>query len=138
MATRSKEEFDPPQFFPYRPETFCLLRLPVQGIKLAADLTDDITDPEQILLCGFHLFKGNLLAGFVFCDTGSLFNKKAAFLRFCHQDHPDPPLLDNRVGPGTDTGIHEKLGNIHKTTGGSVEQIVAFAIPVEPACYLNF
>jgi len=138
MAPCGEKQFDPAQLFPYRPETLRLLRLAMESVELPLDLTDYITDTEQILLCGLHLFEGNLLAGLVFCDTGGLFDQKTALLRLCHQDHADTPLLDNRISPGADTGIHEKFSDIHQPTGGSVEEVIAFTITVKPARYLNF
>jgi len=54
------------------------------------------------------------------------------------EDLADFALLDNRIGAGTDTGIHKQFCDIKQTTGGLINQVIALAIAIEPAGELDF
>ena len=47
------------------------------------------------------------------------------------EDLADLALLDDRVGAGTDSGIHEQLGDVQQTAGGLVDQVVTLSVAVQ-------
>ena len=49
------------------------------------------------------------------------------------QDEADLALLDDGVGLGADTGIHENLVNVAKAARTAVHQVLALARAIEPA-----
>src|SRR5262249_53211957 len=110
-----------------------LLRLSFDRADLAADLDQDVVHAEQVLLRGLDLGLGLAAARLVFADTGRLLDQRAPLLGLGRHDLGDLALLDDRVALGADAGVAEEVLDIAETTRRSVQQVLRFAGPEQPA-----
>src|ERR1019366_3602111 len=81
---------------------------------------------------------GQALAGFEFRYTGGFLEDQPAVRGFGTEDLANAPLLNDRVGLGTQSGTHEKILNIPQAASVAVNQVLAFTGPEKPARHGNF
>src|SRR5690606_13732759 len=70
---------------------------------------------------------GDPFARLVAGDAGRLFDQLAAFLRFARQDGLDLALLDHRIRPDSETGVHQQITDQLEGYALAVEAIFALA-----------
>ena len=107
--------------------------LPLERIHLAGDFFQDVEDARQILLGAFQLGFGQALAVLELGDAGGLFDHGAAVLRLGAEDLADAPLLDDGVAFRAEARAHEDVLDVAQAGGVAVDQVFAFARPVQAA-----
>ena len=110
-----------------------LRRLALQALELLLDLVDDVVHAQQVLLRGFELELGLAAAGLVLRDPGRLLDDRAPLRGLRREDLADLALLDDRVGLRAEPGVHEQLVDVAQAAELAVHQVLALAVPVEPA-----
>jgi hypothetical protein len=107
--------------------------LALQGIHLAADLGEDVGEPQQVGFGIFQLAQGFLFLPLEFGDAGGFLEDCAAVLGFRRQQHVDLALGHDRITGATDPGVHEQVLDILEAAGLAVEQILRAAVAEHPA-----
>ena len=106
-------------------------RLALERPALLLDLEDDVVETREVLLRGVELELGGAAPRLVLGDTRSLFDQLAPIGRPRAQDHADLALLDDRVGLGTEAGVHQQLVDVAQPAMGAVDEVLALARAVE-------
>src|SRR6185436_11113247 len=115
-----------------------LAGLAFQRPTLLFHLEDDVVDAREVLLRGLELELRGTAARLVFRHAGRLFNQLAPIGRAGAQDHPDLALLDDRIGLGTEAGIHQQVVHVAQAADVAVDEVFAFAGAVEPPGDFDF
>ena len=108
-------------------------RLPLERIHLPRDFFQDVEHARQVLLGAFELGFGQPLARLVLADAGGFFDDRAAVGRLVGKNLADAALLDDGVAFRPEAGAHEQVLDVAQAGGLAVDQVFAFAGPVQAA-----
>ena len=118
--------------------TASLGNLTLQGIDPAILFGKNIRNPKQITFGVFQFPQGLLLLLLRLGNSSRFLKNLTTILRACRKQHIDLPLLHNGIRRTTNTGIHKQLSDVAKAAAGSVNQILRFAISIDPAGHGDF
>ena len=121
-------EFEILELRPVAQEPFGLRGLAPEVVPGALDLRDDVGQSEQVLPRLLHLALGLLAALLVLGDPRGLLDEEAAILGPGAHDLPDPALLDDGVGLGSDASAEEQIGHVSQAHGRPVDEVLAGAV----------
>ncbi len=131
IPSRKQNLFPAPVFFAQPSVASRLRGLSLQRATLLFDFEHDVVDARQVLLGGFELQFCGSPARAVLRDSSGFFDQLAPICRTRTENHPDLALLDDRVGLGTEPGVHQELVNVAETTHGAVDQVLALPRTVQ-------
>src|SRR5262245_50739428 len=117
---------------------FGLFGLQLHGMDLAFDLTDDIRDPQQVLLSPLEFPFGHKLPALVFASASRLFDYSPPIFGLGIDQFINPSLLDNRICLTSDPGSQEKLDDVFQATRNLVDGVLRLPRTEEPAGHHNF
>ena len=107
-------------------------RLALERVSLPVDFSQNVIHAGQILARGFQTRLGKLAFRLELGDSGRLFDQRPAVRRFRAEQLADTTLLDNGVAVRTETGAEEDFLNVAKAARFSIDEIHAFARPIQP------
>ncbi len=96
-----------------------------------------LADTHQVDLGPFQLPGGFDLSRLELGDAGGFLQDRPSFDGVAGQHRVDLALLDDRVGIGTDAGVHEEFLDVAKTAGLAVEQVVASSVTEQSAAHVD-
>ena len=103
------------------------LGLALQRAQLAADLAQQVLDPQQVGLGGVEPALGLLLALAELEDAGRLLDDGPPVLRAGVEDGVDLALADDHVLLAADAGVAEELLDVEQAAGHAVDGVLAVA-----------
>jgi hypothetical protein len=109
----------------------CLARLQLGAAELFLHFADDVCQTQQVLLGPFELAERFLLVGFELADPRRLLEDHAPIHFRGLKELVDLPLLDDRIGADAHPGVHEQFADILQAADLVVDQVFAFAAPVQ-------
>ncbi len=103
------------------------LGLTLERAQLAADLAQQVLDPQQVGLGGVEAALGLLLALAVLEDAGGLLDDPPPVLGPGVEDGVDLALADDDVLLAADAGVREQLLHVEQPAGHVVDGVLALA-----------
>ena len=101
--------------------------LALEGTELAANLAEQILDPEESLFGGVETTRRPLSAAAVLQHPGSLFDDRPSLLGIGGQDPVELTLADDHVLGSPDAGVREQLLDVEQATDDAVQLVLAVA-----------
>ncbi|OPY04125.1 MAG: hypothetical protein A4E67_02520 [Syntrophaceae bacterium PtaB.Bin038] len=129
---RGQGQFDLPEVLLELLVSFGPLGLPRDGVELALDLAHDVVEAKQVLLRRLHLPDGGLLTALVLRDPRGFLDVLAPLLGLGLHEVGDAALLHERVRPGADARVHEKLLHVEQAAPYLVDEILALLVAEDP------
>src|SRR5579871_3978201 len=112
--------------------------LQLDAAQLLFDFVDDIAGPLQVLVDPFQLAEGLDLLGLESADPGCFFEDGTPLPGRGLQEDIDAPLLDDAIGIRAGPTAEEELLDVFEPAGLLVDEILAFAVPIDPPSDLHF
>ncbi len=109
------------------------LRLPLERAELAADLAQEILEPEQVRLGRVETALGLLLALAVLEDAGGLLDDPSALLGASVEYGVDLALADDHVLLTADAGVRQQLLDVEQPAADAVDGVLAVAVSEQDA-----
>ena len=111
-----------------------LAGLALKRADLPLHFPDEIGDANQVLLGVFELTERFPFLAFEFGDAGRLLENQAAVLGLAGKNLSDVTLGHDAVTGAAHTRAHEQHLNVLQSAWDLVDEILAGAIPENPAC----
>ena len=111
--------------------------LALERAELLFQLENNVFEPRQVLRGGLELELGRAAPRLVLRDARGFLDQLSPVGRPRAENHADFPLLDDGVGLGAKTGIHQQLVHIAQTAHLAVDEVFAFARTVQTPGHFN-
>ena len=108
-------------------------RLPPHLLERALHLGGDVVDAQQVVSRLGELELGLVAARAELRDPGRLLEQRAAVGRPRRQHLADTPLLDHRVRPRSQAGVHQAVHHVLEADALAADAVVGGAVAVDAA-----
>ncbi len=129
--------FPAPQFVTKFLVAAGLAGLAFQRAALLLDLEHDVVDARQVLLGGLEFQLGGAAARLVLRHACGFLDQLSTVGRACAENQSDLALLDDGVGLGAKTGVHQEVVDVAQAAGVTVNEVFAFPRAIEPPGHLD-
>ncbi len=107
------------------------VRLLLERRQAAADLAEEVVQPQQVALGGLEPALGPLPALAVLEDTGGLLDHRPAVLGAGREDRVELALAHDDVLLAADSGVGEQLLDVEEPAGGAVDGVLGVPVAKE-------
>jgi hypothetical protein len=107
--------------------------LALERAESPLDLGDDVVEPQEVGGRLLELDLGHVLPLLVAGDPRRLLDQLPPLLGLAGEDHPDLPLLDDRVGADAEPGVHQEVADVFQAHQLAVQPVLALAAAEDPA-----